>query len=68
MDGIGGRPQLRASGTNGDPLADRAYPIEAVPDVPSAMGIVRHLARFAGILQVDHHAQPLSSGARVRRH
>ena len=39
MDGIGSRPRLRASGANGDPLADRAYPIEAIPDVPAAMGI-----------------------------
>jgi acetate kinase len=37
MDGIGSRPRLRASGSTGDPLADRAYPIEAVPDVPAAM-------------------------------
>ncbi|WEK52658.1 MAG: acetate/propionate family kinase [Candidatus Kaistia colombiensis] len=39
MDGIGTRPRLRASGADGSPLADRAYPIEAVPDVPVAMGI-----------------------------
>ena len=39
MDGIGSRPRLRASGPNGDPLADRAYPIESVPDVPAAMAI-----------------------------
>ncbi len=39
MDGIGSRPRLRASGPNGDPLADRAYPIEAVADVPAAMSI-----------------------------
>ena len=29
MDGIGSRPRLRASGANGEPLADRAYAIEA---------------------------------------
>ena len=39
MDGIGSRPRLRASGADSDPLADRAYPIETVPDVPAAMGI-----------------------------
>ncbi|MBR0816708.1 acetate/propionate family kinase [Bradyrhizobium liaoningense] len=38
IDGIGSRPRLRASGANGDPIADRAYPIEAIPDVPAAMG------------------------------
>ena len=44
MDGIGSRPRLRASGATGDPLADRAYPIEAVPDVPAAMDGRRRLA------------------------
>ncbi|OAF18634.1 acetate/propionate family kinase [Bradyrhizobium neotropicale] len=39
MDGIGSRPRLRASDATGDPLADRAYPIEAVPDVPAAMAV-----------------------------
>jgi len=39
MDGIGSRPRLRASGPGGDPLADRAYPIEAVADVPAAMAV-----------------------------
>ena len=42
IDGIGSRPRLRASGASGDPMADRAYPIEAVPDVPAAMGIAAH--------------------------
>src|SRR5262249_50652700 len=37
MDGIGSRPRLRAAGTTGDVVADRAYPIDAVPDVPAAM-------------------------------
>ena len=27
MDGIGSRPRLRATGTTGDTLADRAYPM-----------------------------------------
>ena len=44
MDGIGSRPRLRASGADGDPLADRAYPIEAVPDVPAAMAVAGGLA------------------------
>jgi acetate kinase len=37
VDGIGSRPRLRAAGTHGDTLADRAYPIESIPDVPAAM-------------------------------
>ena len=36
MDGIGSRPRLRATGANGDPLADQVYAIEAVQDVPAA--------------------------------
>ncbi|MDE5444273.1 acetate/propionate family kinase [Bradyrhizobium sp. CSA207] len=39
IDGIGSRPRLRASGVHSDPLADRAYPIDAVPDVPAAMEV-----------------------------
>lgn len=39
FDGIGSRPRLRASGPNSNPLADRAYPIEAVADVPAAMAL-----------------------------
>ena len=37
MDGIGSRPRLRASGATGDTMADRAYPIEMVADVPAAL-------------------------------
>jgi acetate kinase len=37
MDGIGSRPRLRASGANGEALADRAFPIDRIPDVPAAM-------------------------------
>ncbi|MBR1132128.1 acetate/propionate family kinase [Bradyrhizobium iriomotense] len=39
IDGIGSRPRLRAGGTSNGPLVDRAYPIEAVPDVPAAMAV-----------------------------
>jgi acetate kinase len=38
MDGIGSRPRLRATDADGDPLADRAYPIESVMDIPAALG------------------------------
>ena len=37
MDGIGSRPRLRATDAGGDTLAERAYPIEAVPDVSAAL-------------------------------
>ncbi|MGZ6023227.1 MAG: acetate/propionate family kinase [Rhizomicrobium sp.] len=59
MDGIGSRPRLRASGANGDPLADRAYPIEAVSDIPAAMGIAGEWLRNE--MRID----PMAVGHRV---
>ena len=59
MDGIGSRPRLRANGPSGDPLADRAYPIEAVPDVPAAMAVAGDWLRDE--LQVT----PIAVGHRV---
>ncbi|MDA9492988.1 acetate/propionate family kinase [Bradyrhizobium sp. CCBAU 11361] len=59
MDGIGSRPRLRASGANGDTLADRAYPIEAVADVPAAMAIAGSWLRDE--LRID----PIAVGHRV---
>jgi acetate kinase len=59
MDGIGSRPRLRASGASGDPVADRAYPIEAVPDIPAAMGIAGEWLR--GELRIT----PMAVGHRV---
>jgi acetate kinase len=59
MDGIGSRPRLRASGADSDPLADRAYPIEAVPDVPAAMGIA------GGWLRDELRISPVAVGHRV---
>ncbi|MDE2378747.1 acetate kinase [Bradyrhizobium sp.] len=59
IDGIGSRPRLRASGASGDPLADRAYPIEAVADVPAAMGIAGEWLRNE--LRID----PIAVGHRV---
>lgn len=53
MDGIGSRPRLRASGADSDPLADRAYPIESVPDIPAAMGIMRRMAAGRASHQPD---------------
>ncbi len=59
MDGIGSRPRLRASGANGDPLADRAYPIEAVPDVPTAMAVAGDWLRH------EMRVTPIAVGHRV---
>jgi acetate kinase len=59
MDGIGSRPRLRASGTNGDSLADRVYPIEAVSDIPVAMGIASEWLRN------ELRISPIAVGHRV---
>lgn len=59
MDGIGSRPRLRASGSTGDPLADRAYPIEGVPDVPAAMDIA------GAWLRDEQRIRPIAVGHRV---
>jgi acetate kinase len=59
MDGIGSRPRLRATGTNGDTLADRAYPIENVPDVPAALFVA------SAWLRDELQLSPLAVGHRV---
>jgi len=59
MDGIGSRPRLRASGSDGDPMADRAYPIEGVQDVPAAMAVV------GGWLRDELRINPIAVGHRV---
>ncbi|WP_445215300.1 acetate/propionate family kinase [Bradyrhizobium sp. Pa8] len=59
MDGIGSRPRLRASGPSGDPMADRAYPIEAVPDVPAAMTVA------GDWLRDELRVTPIAVGHRV---
>jgi acetate kinase len=59
IDGIGSRPRLRANGASGDPMADRAYPIEAVADVPAAMGIAGEWLRD------ELRIHPLAVGHRV---
>ncbi|MCP3369395.1 acetate/propionate family kinase [Bradyrhizobium cajani] len=59
MDGIGSRPRLRASGASGDPLADRAYPIEAVSDVPTAMAVA------GDWLRDELRVTPIAVGHRV---
>jgi acetate kinase len=59
MDGIGSRPRLRATGPNGDSLADRVYPIESIPDVPAAMMIA------STWLREELRVTPLAVGHRV---
>jgi Acetate kinase len=59
MDGIGSRPRLRANGPTGDPLADRAYPIEAVADVPAAMAVA------GAWLRDELKINPIAVGHRV---
>ena len=59
MDGIGSRPRLRASGPNGDPMADRAYPIEAVAGVPAAIAVA------GAWLRDELSINPIAVGHRV---
>ena len=59
MDGIGSRPRLRATDESGDTFADRAYPIEAVPDVPAALMLA------SGWLRDELRLRPLAVGHRV---
>jgi acetate kinase len=59
MDGIGSRPRLRATGATGDPLADRAYPIETVANVPAAMAIA------GAWLRDELRISPMAVGHRV---
>jgi acetate kinase len=59
MDGLGRRPRLRATGVDGQPLADRAYPVESVSDVPAAMGVA------GAWLRNELRISPLAVGHRV---
>ena len=59
MDGIGSRPRLRATDAIGDVMADRAYPVEAVPDVPTALML------GSSWLRDELQLNPLAVGHRV---
>jgi acetate kinase len=59
VDGIGSRPRLRATGAAGDTMADRAYPIENVPDVPAALMLA------SAWLREELQLSPLAVGHRV---
>ena len=59
VDGIGSRPRLRATNAAGEKLAERAFPIENVQDVPAAL-------RVAGDwLRDDRRITPMAVGHRV---
>ena len=59
VDGIGSRPRLRAIAAAGDTMADRAYPIENVPDVPAAIMLASNW------LREELRLSPLAVGHRV---
>jgi acetate kinase len=59
MDGIGSRPRLRATAANGDTLADRAYPIEAIADVSAAITVA------GSWLRDELRIAPMAVGHRV---
>jgi acetate kinase len=59
MDGIGSRPRLRATDAAKEKLAERAYPIEAVGDVPGALQVA------ADWLRDEQQITPLAVGHRV---
>jgi acetate kinase len=59
MDGIGSRPRLRATGANGDTLADRAYPIEVIADVSAAIMVA------GSWLRDELRITPMAVGHRV---
>ncbi len=59
MDGIGSRPRLRATGAEGDPLADRAYAIEKIPDVTAGLVVA------GDWLREELGVSPLAVGHRV---
>ena len=59
VDGIGSRPHLRATGSSGEKLAERVYPIESVGDVPAALQVA------ADWLRDEQRITPLAVGHRV---
>ena len=49
MDGVGSRPRLRATGATGETIADRAYPVENVPNGHDYRGVVNpYLEKLLG--------------------
>lgn len=59
VDGIGGRPRLRATNAAGEKLADRVFPIENVRDVPAALQVA------GDWLRDERRITPMAVGHRV---
>jgi acetate kinase len=59
VDGIGSRPRLRATARDGDPMADRAYAIDKIPDVTAALAVA------GDWLRDELGVRPLAVGHRV---
>ena len=59
VDGIGTRPRLRATGSNGETLADFGYSLERVADVPAALMVAESW------LREEHRVVPIAIGHRV---
>jgi acetate kinase len=59
VDGIGARPHLRATGSNGETLADLGYSLERVADVPAALMVAESW------LREEHRVVPIAIGHRV---
>src|SRR5689334_15243157 len=59
IDGIGARPRLRAAKADGTILADRAYPVEDIHDVSTA------LQRAGAWLRDEQQIAPVAIGHRI---
>jgi Acetate kinase len=59
VDGIGTLPRLRATGFNGETLADFNYSLERVADVPAALMVA------GSWLREEHRVVPIAIGHRV---
>ena len=59
VDGIGTLPRLRATGSNGETLADLGYSPERVADVPAALMVAESWLRG------EHRVVPIAIGHRV---
>lgn len=59
VDGIGTLPRLRATGFNGETLADFSHSLEGVADVPAALMVA------ASWLREEHRVVPIAIGHRV---
>ena len=57
VDGIGTLPRLRATGSNGETLADFGYSLERVADVPAALMVAESW------LREEHRVVPIADRA-----